>query len=203
MNGVGDSQMTDAVSGLILDELSETIDSCQACVIQVGEFMKVANCILTRDEFFGFLMKYKKFDSNLSILENLAGQLDEPMNILQAMSLKATMKELKKGFDDIVFILNLANDRIDSSDVDLNMAKLIQRLLKLDDFDAIHFDGLENAMNSTFLIYKVIDVVDENFEECYYPFNYLQIYSFNDKISAYQYALKNGLSKSRIINRFN
>lgn len=202
MEEMGDSLMTGAVCELIMNELSETLTSCQTCALQVGEFMKVANCILSHTEYSDFLSLYKKFDSNLSILENLALQIDEPLNILQAVSLKATMKELIKDFDAIVIVLQLANTRIDDSDVDLNMAKLIQRLLKMESFDAIHYEDLQQAMEKTFLILKIMDYDDLEYDATYYPFMYLRVICFDDKIAAYQYAIKHGIGRDRIINRF-
>ena len=202
MDGNENALMTDAVCDLIMGELSETMDSCHTCVLQVGEFMKVANCILSKDEYYDFLGLYKQFDSNLVILENLSEQIDEPLNLLQAVSLKATMKELKREFEDIVLVLELANERIDDGDVDLNMAKLIQRILKLESFDAINYEDLEDAMEKTFIILQVVDTIDDNHDGMYYPFSYLKITSFDDKIAAYGYAIKNGIAKDQILNRY-
>jgi len=202
MEDYGDALMTEAVCDLIMNELNEMMNSCHTCVLQVGEFMKVANCILNKDEYYDFLSLYKQFDSNLVILENLSEQIDEPLNILQAVSLKATMKELKREFEDIVLVLELANERIDDGDVDLNMAKLIQRILKLERFDAIHYEDLERAMEKTFIILQVIDTIDEIHDEAYYPFTYLKITSFDDKIAAYGHAIQNGIAKDQILNRY-
>ena len=202
MEEMGDSLMTGAVCGLIMNELEEMLNSCHTCVIQVGELMKVANCIFSREEYYDLLVLYKKFDSNLTILENLADQIDEPLNLLQAVSLKATMKELNREVEEIIKVLQLANERIDDSNVDINMAKLIQRFLKMDSFDSIHYEDLETAMEKTFIILQVMDIFDEGYEDTYYPFNYLKIDSFDNKISAYEHAIKKGISKDRIHNRY-
>jgi len=202
MDELGDSLMTEAVCDLIMKELDQMLASCQTCVLQVGEFMKVANCILSKEEYYDFLALYKRFDSDLVILESLADQIGEAMGILQAVTLKATMKELKKEIEEIVAVLQLANERIDDNNVDINMAKLLQRILKLKTFDAIYYEDLQGAMEKTFIILELIDSVAKDYDPCYYPFNYLRIRSFNDKIAAFEYALKQGISRDNILNRY-
>ncbi|MCL1949161.1 MAG: hypothetical protein FWF59_05470 [Turicibacter sp.] len=201
MEELGDSLMTEAVCSLIMKELDQMMASCQTCVKQVAEFMKVANCILSRREFYDFLALYKRFDSDFVILENLAEQIDEPLNLLQAVTLKATMKELKKEVEEIVVILQLANERIDDNHVDVNMAKLIQRLMRLKPFESLYYEDLEKAMEKTFLILEVVDCIAKEYDNRYFPFNYLKISAFTDKVAAFQYAIGKGISRDDILNR--
>ncbi len=69
------------------------------------------------------------------------------------------------------------------------------------DFDAIDYDDLSEAMESTFMILKVLDVFDEEYKEAYYPMNVLHIIPFHTKAEAYSYALQHGISRDFILNR--
>ena len=202
MTALRDDFVLEEVSDVIMREVIETMRFCDECETQVNEFIQVANCVLKREEYYSLLELFRKFESNFNILQNLVEQIDDPLNALQAMTLTATMKVLKKDFEELVEILELANNRIDDSEIDFTMAKLIQRLLGLEDFDAIQYDNLAAAMDQTFLILKVVDMFDDEYEEEYFPFNLLKVAAFKDKISAYEYALKNGISRDRILNRY-
>jgi len=70
------------------------------------------------------------------------------------------------------------------------------------DFDAIEYDYLVEAMSHTFLVLRVLDIFDQDYNPAYYPMNLLQVQSFNTKIEAYQYALSQGISKDFILNRY-
>jgi len=198
----GEDFFIEEVSEVILLELNETMSCCDKCEAQVNEFIKIANCILNREEYYDLLNKYRKFESNFSILEELSTQIDYPLSILQAVTLKATMKELKKDFERLIEIMELTNKRIDHNQLDFLMARFIQRLLKLEKFDAIEYDDLQSAMEHTMIVLEIVNIFDENYPEAYYPFTVLKLTPCKDKIAAYEYALKKGISRDRIINRY-
>jgi len=198
---IGDDLLLVEVSEIIMGELTETKNYCDACEAQVNDFIKIANCILDRGEYYDLLYKFKKFASSFSILESLSAQIDYPMSILQAVTLKATMKELKNDFDQLIEIMEMSNKRIENNQIDFSMARLIQRLLKLVDFDAIAYEGLEEAMTNTIIVLETLTVFDMEYPKDYYPFNVLKLVSCKDKITAFEYALRKGISRDRIINR--
>jgi len=197
----GDEFLLEEISGIIMQELAETMSYCDECETQVNDFIKIANCILNREEYYDLLNKYKRFESHFSILEALSAQLDYPLTVLQAVTIKATMKELKKDFDKIIEILELSNIRIDNNEIDFSMAKFIQRLLKLTDVQAINYEDLEIAMEGIIIVYEEVTIFDEKHPSEYYPFNVLKLVACKDKLEAYQYALKNGISRNQVINR--
>lgn len=202
MTVMGEGLLIEEISELIMSELTETMSYCDECEAQVNDFIKIANCILNREEFYDLLNKYRKFESNFSVLETLSAQIDFPLSVLQAVTLKATMKELKKDFDQLIEIMEISNNRIDDNDINFSMARLIQRLLKMIAFEAIEYDGLQQAMESTILVLDVVNMFDENYPTDYFPFSVLKIVSCKDKISAYEYALKNGIRRDYVINRY-
>ena len=197
----GDEFLLEEASEIIMQELTETMSYCDECEIQVNDFIKIANCILSREEYYDLLEKYKKFESHFSILEALLSQIDFPLTVLQAVTTKATMKELMKDFNQIIEILELANIRIDANELDFPMAKFIQRLLKIVDIEAINYEDLDQAMEANILVLKTITVFDEDHPAEYYPFNVLRLIPCKDKIEAYQYAIQHGISKDYVINR--
>lgn len=190
------------VSEIIMQELVRVMSCCNECEVRVNEFVKIANCILNREEYYQLLNQYKKFESNFNILESLSIQIDYPLSMLQIVTLKAMMKELKKDFEQLALMLEMSNERIDKGQINFPMAHLIQRILKVVEFDAINYDDLEQAMESSFIILKKTKLADPDYPQDYYPFNVLRIKLFKDKISAYKYALENGISRDYVLNRY-
>ena len=56
--------MTEEMSGSFLEMIEETLDYCDQCESQVHDFIKVANCVLNREEYYEFLSYYRKFENN-------------------------------------------------------------------------------------------------------------------------------------------
>lgn len=203
MATVDDGWIMDERINSLIKVADELLNYCELCETKSNDFLKIANCILTRQEYYDFLALYKKFDNNYGILESLRSQLTAPSTLLQAVSISATIKEVQRNIDDLVKIMELANVRIDTQQIDIPMAHLIQRLIEFMDFDAIEYDDLVEAMSNTFLVLQVLDIFDQDYNPAYYPMNLLQVQSFNTKIEAYQYALSQGISKDFILNRYN
>lgn len=201
MAEIGEDLVMVEVSEIIMRELRETMNYCDECETQVNDFIKIANCILNQDEYYDLLYKFKKFESSFSILDSLSAQIDYPLSILQVVTLKATMKELKSNFDQLIMVMQVANKRIDDNQIDFAMARLIQWLLKIVEFDAIAYEGLEEAMKNTIIVLELLTIFDLDYPKDYYPLNVLKLVSCKDKISAYEYALEKGISRDMIINR--
>ena len=124
-----------------------------------------------------------------------------PTTILQAVLITATIKEIQRNIEDLVQMMEVAHLRIETQQINVHMARLIERLIEFMDFDAIDYDDLSKAMESTFMILKVLDVFDEEYKEAYYPMNVLHIIPFHTKAEAYSYALQHGISRDFILNR--
>lgn len=202
MTIVEDGWMTDEGAISLINAANEMLDYCELCESKGNEFIKIANCILSRQEYYDFLDLYKRFDNNYGILESLISQLTYPATILQAVSVSAVIKEIQRNIDELVEMMELSNVRIESEQINVHMAHLIERLVDFIDFDAIDYDDLTEAMTHTFIILSVLDIFDEGYKQAYYPMNVLHIKSFDTKLEAYTYALEHGISKDFILNRF-
>ncbi|MDO4926696.1 MAG: hypothetical protein Q3980_13695 [Turicibacter sp.] len=202
MTIVEDGWMTDEGAISLINATNEMLDYCELCESKGNEFIKIANCILSRQEYYDFLDLYKRFDNNYGILESLISQLTYPATILQAVSVSAVIKEIQRNIDELVEMMELSNVRIESEQINVHMAHLIERLVDFMDFDAIDYDDLTEAMTHTFIILSVLDIFDEGYKQAYYPMNVLHIKSFDTKLEAYTYALEHGISKDFILNRF-
>ena len=201
MTIVDEGFMSDEGTEKLIQATNEMLDYCEACESKGNEFIKIANCILNREEYYDFLSVYKKFDNNFGILESLSSQVTFPTTILQAVSITATIKEIQRNIEDLVQMMEVAHLRIETQQVNVHMARLIERLIEFMDFDAIDYDDLSKAMESTFMILKVLDVFDEEYKEAYYPMNVLHIIPFHTKAEAYSDALQHGISRDFILNR--
>lgn len=202
MTTVDDGWIIDEKINSLIKVADEMLNYCEICETKSNDFIKIANCILTRQEYYDFLELYKKFDNNYGILESLVAQLTTPSTLLQAVSISATIKEVERNIDELVKVMELATIRIESQQINIPMAQLIERLVDFMDFDAIEYDCLVDAMVHTFLVLRVLDIFDREYNPAYYPMNLLQVDSFNTKIEAYQYALSQGISKDFILNRY-
>lgn len=182
-----------------LNMLNETISYCDRCESQVHDFIKIANCVLTKGEYYEFLEDYRRFENNFGILESLISQISNPISTLEAISIGATVKEIRNNIDDLVNVMVLSNIRIDNQCINVEMASLIEKLVNLIDFDAIDYESFSEGMTKAYLILNRLDVLDKTYKSEYYPMIVLKVESFEDKVSAYEYALKHGIRKDFII----
>lgn len=201
MTIVEDGIISDEGATSIIQAANDMLDYCELCESKGNEFIKIANCILTRQEYYDFLDLYKRFDNNFGILESLVSQLTYPTTILQVVSISAVIKEIQHNIDELVERMELSNVRIEAQEINVHKAKLIERLIDFMDFDAIDYDDLDEAMMHTFIILRVVDIFDKEYKHAYYPMNVLHIISFDTKVEAYTYALEHGISKDFILNR--
>ena len=186
-----------SMNEMIASELSDIFVFCKECEKQTLELLKVATCLFDRNEIDELIEGYYQFSNNMVILENLLEQVEEPMTLLQVFAVKTMISEVKQNFDDLIDILETANLRIDDENIDFELAKLIPKLLDVVDFDVIDFDDMMAARNKMYLI---LDVIKQNDEKCS-NLDILKIHSFSDKVSAYKYALSNGISRDQILNK--
>ncbi|MDE5976864.1 MAG: hypothetical protein K2G70_00125 [Turicibacter sp.] len=180
---------------------NDMLDYCELCETKGNEFIKIANCILTREEYYDFLELYRRFDNNFGILESLVSQVTYPTTILQAVSISAVIKEIQRNIDELVKVMEISDIRLETQEINVNMARLMEKLINFMEFDAIDYDDLNEAMNRTFIILKVVDIFDKEYKRAYYPMNVLHLVSFDTKSEAYSYALEHGISKDFILNR--
>lgn len=191
--------MAEDRNAIFLNLLNETISYCDQCETQVHDFIKIANCVLTKEEYYEFLEGYRRFENNFGILESLATQISNPISTLEAISVGATVKEIRYNIDDLVDMMVLSNIRIDNQCINIEMATIIEKLVDLIEFDAIDYESFSEGMRNSYMILNRLDVLDKTYKSEYYPMIVLKVESFKDKISAYEYALKHGIRKDFII----
>ena len=181
--------------------LNETLKQCNYCEDRVHQSIKIANCVLTKDEYYNLLTQYQRFENDFGILESLSTQVTERVSILQAISIAATLKEVHTSIDELVNMMEEINFRIDVQKINLLMAQLMEELVEVIEYDAIEYETLERALQSPFIVLRTLDVLDKEYRSIYYPLNVLKIESFDSKIDAYQYALSQGIRKEYVIKK--
>lgn len=181
--------------------LNETLKQCDYCEDRVHQSIKIANCVLTKDEYYNLLTQYQRFENDFGILESLSTQVTERGSILQAISIAATLKEVHTSIDELVNMMEEINFRIDVQKINLLMAQLMEELVEVIEYDAIEYETLERALQSPFIVLRTLDVLDKEYRSIYYPLNVLKIESFDSKIDAYQYALSQGIRKEYVIKK--
>ena len=186
------------LSERVMLELTEILLYCHTCQYQVLELLKVANCIFDKQEFFDVVDSYANFRSNMEILENLLEQIDEPISMLQIITVKSMVNELKDNFDELIAILDTADKRIDNDNIDFSAASMLNDLLEKIEFDVAEFEGFEECLGSRFFVTYLLDAKDEGYDHRYHDLKVLMIESFKAKREAYSYALKNGISKDMV-----
>lgn len=180
--------------------LDETLKHCDYCEDRVHQSIKIANCVLNKDEYYELLTEYQRFENNFGILESLSVQITELSSILQAMSVAATLKEVSANIDQLLDMMETINSRIDVQKIDLPTARLMEEVMDLLEFDAIDYETLKEATTSPFIVLKIVNVLDLDYKDIYYPLNVLKIETFTNKVAAYQYALSQGIRKDFVIN---
>jgi len=188
----------DEINDRVMLELTEILLYCNTCEFQVRELLKVANCIFDQNEFFIIIDAFTKFKSNMGILEALLQQLDEPISMLQLVTLKSMVNELRANFDELIEMLAVADKRIDADQIDFGAASLLNDMLEKLRFDVVDFDGFEAALESRYFIPVLVKPNDEEYNNRYGELEVLMVESFKTKRLAYTYALKYGLGKDSV-----
>lgn len=182
----------------VMLELTEILLYCHTCEFQVRELLKVANCMFSKEVFFDTVDSYTNFKSNMEILENLLSQVDSPITMLQIITVKSMINELKENFDTLITVLEEADRRIDADEIDFDAAKLLNDLAGKLAFDVVDFDGFEKALGARYFTTCLVNPRDEAYDPRYGDLTVLVAQSFNTKRAAYTYALKNGISKDKV-----
>ena len=167
------------LSARVMLELTEILFYCHACELQVLELLKVANCIFDKEEFFEVVQSYKNFKSNMEILENVMEQIDEPITMLQIITVKSMINELKENFDGLTGLLDEADKRIDSDKIDFDAARMLNEILDEIDFDVVDYDGFEEALSARYFVISVVNDYDTR----YGALNVLVLESFKTMLS--------------------
>ena len=182
----------------VMLELTEILMYCNTCEFQVLELLKVVNCIFSKEEFFELLDMNAKFKSNMEILGKLMSQVDRSITMLQLITVKSVVNELKENFDKIVEVLDKADKRIDGDEIDFGIAGILSYLLDIVEFDVVDYESFEDLQDARYFIATLMSDEGVLRDPRYGSLNVLVTKSFKKKRDAYIYALKNGISKDMI-----
>ena len=189
---------TEELNARVMLELTEILLYCHTCEFQVLELLKVANCIFGKGEFFEVVDLYTSFKSNLEILENLLKQVDAPITMLQIITVKSMVGELKENFDGLVEILEEADKRIDNDEIDFDAARMLNDLIDRSEFEVVDFDDFKEALSARYFVAYLMNHHDAGYDPRYGDLKVLVARPFKTKRAAYTYALKNGISKDMV-----
>lgn len=193
----------DEINQRVMRELTEIMLCCNTCDFQVRELLKVANCLFEQDEFFAVVEAFTQFTSNMEILEALVSQLSEPITILQLVTLKSMVNELRVNFTELTALLAIADVRIDEDHIDFEAANLLNDLLEKVEFDVVCFFDFEAALQSRYFIPYQNFPKQPTSDRRYGNLTVLQIETFKTKREAYTYALKHGFSRDMVWSMYN
>lgn len=166
------------------------------------DLMKVAPCVFDKDMMISLLLDFQLLDKQMGNFETMASQLDDTVNIAQAIMMDTMMRKLSQLMDRLVGYITQCNSMIEAHQFDAGKALLLEKLENHFEYDAVDYDDLEHAFDNPYLVCHISDVLDKDYDQNYYPLHTLRIESFKDKVSAYKYMLEHGISKENLILRW-
>ena len=166
------------------------------------DLMKVAPCVFDKDMMVSLLLDFQLLDKQMGNFETMAVQLDDPVNMGQAIVMDTMMRKLSQLMDRLVGYITTCNSMIEAQQFSPQKALLLEKLEANFNYEVVDWDDLNHAFDNPYLVAKVSDVLDEDYDQNYYPLHCLRLEGFKDKVSAYKYMLANGISKENLILRY-
>ena len=166
------------------------------------DLMKVAPCVFDKDMMISLLLDFQLLDKQMGNFETMASQLDDPVNMAQAIMMDTMMKKLSQLMDRLVGYITQCNSMIEAHQFDAEKALLLEKLENHFDYDTVYWDDLEHAFDNPYLVCHISDVLDKDYDQNYYPLHCLRLEGFKDKVSAYKYMLEHGISKDHLVLRY-
>ena len=166
------------------------------------DLMKVAPCVFDKDMMVSLLLDFQLLDKQMGNFETMAVQLDDPVNMGQAIVMDTMMRKLSQLMDRLVGYITTCNSMIEAQQFSPQKALLLEKLEANFNYEVVDWDDLDHAFDNPYLVAKVSDVLDEDYDQNYYPLHCLRLEGFKDKVSAYKYMLANGISKENLILRY-
>ena len=166
------------------------------------DLMKVAPCVFDKDMMVSLLLDFQLLDKQMGNFESMATQLDDPVNMAQAIVMDTMMRKLSQLMDRLVGYITTCNSMIEAQQFSPQKALLLEKLEANFNYEVVDWDDLDHAFDNPYLVAKVSDVLDEDYDQNYYPLHCLRLEGFKDKVSAYKYMLANGISKENLILRY-
>ena len=166
------------------------------------DLMKIAPCVFDKDMMVSLLLDFQLLDKQIGNFETMAVQLDDPVNMAQAIVMDTMMRKLSQLMDRLVGYITTCNSMIEAQQFSPQKALLLEKLEANFNYEVVDWDDLNHAFDNPYLVAKLSDVLDEDYDQNYYPLHCLRLEGFKDKVSAYKYMLANGISKENLILRY-
>ena len=182
-----------------IDVMYQNFDNIENNIL---DLMKVAPCVFDKDMMISLLLDFQLLDKQMGNFESMATQLDDPVNMAQALVMDTMMKKLSQLMDRLVGYITTCNAMIEVHQFSPQKALLLEKLEENFSYDVVNWDDLDHAFDNPYLVAKVSDVLDEDYDQNYYPLHCLRLEGFKDKVSAYKYMLAHGISKENLILRW-
>ena len=182
-----------------IDIMYQNFDNIENNIL---DLLKVAPCVFNKDMMISLLLDFQLLDKQMGNFETMTTQLDDPVNMAQALVMDRMMKKLSQLMDRLVEYITTCNSMIEAQQFSPQKALLLEKLEENFSYDVVDWDDLDHAFDNPYLVAKVSDVLDEDYDKNYYPLHCLRLEGFKDKVSAYKYMLANGISKENLILRW-
>ena len=182
-----------------IDVMYQNFDNIENNIL---DLMKVAPCVFDKDMMVSLLLDFQLLDKQMGNFESMATQLDDPVNMAQAIVMDTMMKKLNQLMDRLVEYITTCNSMIEAQQFIPQKALLLEKLEANFSYDVVDWDDLDRAFDNPYLVAKVSDVLDEDYDKNYYPLHCLRLEGFKDKVSAYKYMLEHGISKDNLVLRY-
>ena len=175
-----------------IDVMYQNFDNIENNIL---DLMKVAPCVFDKDMMVSLLLDFQLLDKQMGNFETMAAQLDYPVNMAQAIVMDTMMRKLSQLMDRLVGYITTCNAMIEAQQFSPQKALLLEKLEENFNYEVVDWDDLDNAFDNPYLVARVSDVLDKDYDQNYYPLHCLRLEGFKDKVSAYIYMLANGISK--------
>ena len=182
-----------------IDVMYQNFDNIENNIL---DLMKVASCVFDKDMMISLLLDFQLLDKQMGNFESIATQLDDPVNMAQALVMDTMMKKLSQLMDRLVEYITTCNSMIEAQQFSPQKALLLEKLESNFSYDVVCWDDLDHAFDNPYLVAKVSDVLDKDYDQNYYPLHCLRLEGFKDKVSAYKYMLEHGISKDNLVLRY-
>lgn len=186
----------------IKESIDVTYENIFQCEEAVTELIRLAPCVFDKKTFYDLLRDYRTLDIQTGNFEQIVSQLPDPIDIASALLVDSVMKQLDKLFNKLVGYIDKANGCFNCGQFDFSKLELIGKLKNKYEFDSVIYEELEEALDNVFLVCKISDVLDEDYNRSYEPLHILKINGFKTRTEAYRYALSQGISMQNVFTRY-
>lgn len=187
-----------------IKSIDDTYDNMFKCEDSMDELFKVAPFVFSKEQFFGFMEDYNKFEVISGRFEMSVVNSCMIESIEDVMDINNAIQEIRIMFGVLNVWMRKANSIIEAKQFDVNKYLLVERInLKTGlEYDTIDFNELEDAFNGVYLVIGISDVLEHQRDSRYGMLSVLTIKNFKNKVEANKYALANGISRDYVISRF-